>query len=158
MQINGNIMLDDVDRRLLRLWQAEPTLTVAELAERAGVTGLRAGRRIARMEEQGVILGRHAVIDWRALGYAVTVSLRITLDKTRAQAFAEFIAAARLIPEVTEIQTFLGRVDVRLNVIARDMAEYQQLYRDRLLALPHIADIEALLTVATLQTREGLPL
>ena len=151
-------MLDDVDRRLLRLWQAEPSLTVAELAEQAGLSPLRAGRRIARMEEQGVILGRHAVIDWRALGYAVAVSLRITLDKTRARAFDEFIEAARLIPEVTEIQTFLGRVDVRLNVIARDMAEYQQLYRDHLLALPHIADIEALMTVATVQAREGLPL
>jgi Lrp/AsnC family transcriptional regulator len=66
----------------------------------------------------------------------VEVSLRITLDKTNPRAFDEFIAAARLVPEVLEIQTFLGRVDVRLNVIARDMAHYQQIYRDRILPLP----------------------
>jgi len=59
---------------------------------------------------------------------------------------------------VVEIQTFLGRVDVRLYVIARDMAHYQQLYRDRILALPHIAELEALMTVATLKNDESLPL
>jgi Lrp/AsnC family transcriptional regulator len=151
-------MLDDLDRRLLRRWQAEPGLTVADLAEACGTSALKAARRLARLEEAGVLLGRHAVIDWRVLGYAVAVSLRVTLDKTQPRAFDEFIAAARGIPEVTEIQTFLGRVDVRLSLIARDMAHYQQIYRDHVLALPHIADIEALMTVATVQAREGLPL
>ena len=60
--------------------------------------------------------------------------------------------------EVLQIQTFLGQVDVRLNLIARDMAHYQQLYRDRLLALPHIADIEPLMHVAALKLSEALPL
>jgi Lrp/AsnC family transcriptional regulator len=98
------------------------------------------------------------VIDWAALGFAVGVSLRITLEKTAPRAFDDFIEAARGIAEVTEIQTFLGRVDVRLSVIARDMAHYQQIYRDQILALPHMADIEALMTVATLHNDESLPL
>ena len=110
------------------------------------------------LQERGILKGQHAVIDWRALGYGVTVSLRITLDKTQARAFDEFIAAARGIAEVTEIQTFLGRVDLRLSVIARDMGHYQQIYRDSILALPHMADIEALMTVATLYDDESLPL
>jgi len=84
--------------------------------------------------------------------------LRITLEKTQSRAFDDFIEAAREVPEVTEIQTFLGRVDVRLSVIARDMAHYQDIYRDQILALPHIADIEALMTVATLKNDESLPL
>jgi Lrp/AsnC family transcriptional regulator len=88
----------------------------------------------------------------------VEVSLRFTLDKTNARAFDEFLAAAREVPEVIEIQTFLGRVDVRLEVIARDMAHYQQVYRDRILALPHIADIEALMLIATVKDGGGLPL
>lgn len=150
-------MLDDTDRRILRQFQAEPELTTAALADRCGVTAATCWRRLERMMASGVILGQEAVIDWAVLGYAVEVSLRITLDKTQARAFDEFIAAAREVPEVLEIQTFLGRVDVRLSVIARDMAQYQQIYRSRILTLPHIADIEALMHIARVKSDETLP-
>ena len=151
-------MLNDLDRSLLRQLQAESTLTVAELGQRAGVTALKTMRRLGRLQESGILRGYHAVIDWRVLGYFVEVSLRITLDKTHARTFDEFLDAARAIAEVTEIQTFLGRVDVRLSVIARDMAHYQTIYRKNILALPHMADIEALMTVATLKDDESFPL
>ncbi len=151
-------MLDDLDRRLLRHWQAEPTLSPGELAERCAMTTGKAARRIARMQDAGVLRGVRSVIDWQALGYAVEVSLRITLDKTQPRAFDAFLAAARAVPEVIEIQTFLGSVDARLSVIARDMAHYQALYRDDLLTLPHIADIEALMQVARVKRQESLPL
>jgi Lrp/AsnC family transcriptional regulator len=151
-------MLDDEDRRLLRYWQAEPSLSQGELAERAGMTTGRATRRIVRMQELGVVQGVGAVIDWAALGYAVEVSLRVTLDKTQGNAFDAFLAEARKVPEVIEIQTFLGRVDVRLSIIARDMAHYQQIYRSRILGLPHISEIEALMHVARIKTSKGLPL
>ena len=123
-------MLDDTDRRLLRYLVAEPDLATAELAERAGLTSASCWRRLEKLTANGVIQGRHAVIDWKALGYEVEVSLRVGLDKTIPRAFDDFIAAAREVPEVTEIQTFLGRVDVRLVVIARDMGHYQQIYRE----------------------------
>ena len=151
-------MLDDIDRRLLRYWQADPDLSPADLAEKGGMTAGTTARRLGRMQEIGVIEGIGAVIDWTALGYAVEVSLRITLDKTQPRAFDEFIEAARLVPEVTEIQTFLGRVDVRLNIIARDMAHYQHIYRQHVLVLPHIADIEALMQIARIKGEEALPL
>ncbi len=150
-------MLDDVDRRILRHFQAEPSLTTAELAERCRISSGVCWRRIEKLQAAGVIEGQEAVIDWAALGYAVEVSLRITLDKTQARAFDEFTAAAREVAEVIEIQTFLGRVDVRLSVLARDMAHYQQVYRDRILTLPHIADIEALMHIARLKRDEVLP-
>lgn len=107
---------------------------------------------------KGILRGRKAIIDWKAIGYEVEVSLRVTLEKSDPRAFDKFIAAARSVPEVTEIQTFLGRVDVRLVVIARDMAHYQDVYRDRILTLPHIADIEALMTVAAVKTNAELPI
>ncbi len=151
-------MLDDADRRLLRYWQAEPSLSPGELAERCGMTPGRAARRIARLQETGVVQGVGAVVDWAALGFAVEVSLRITLDKTQGNAFGAFIAAARQVPEVLEIQTFLGRVDVRLSIIARDMEDYQRIYRDHILTLPHITDIEALMHVARIKSAEVLPL
>lgn len=151
-------MLDDLDRRLLRRWQADASLSPAELADAVGIPAGKAARRLARMQDAGVIEGISAVVDWAALGYAVEVSLRITLDKTQARAFDEFIAAARGVAEVTEIQTFLGRVDVRLNIIARDMGHYQEIYRQRILTLPHIADIEALMQIARIKAEQALPL
>ncbi|AZB64742.1 Lrp/AsnC family transcriptional regulator [Cereibacter sphaeroides] len=151
-------MLDDTDRRLLRHLLAEPALGTAELAARAGLTTATCWRRLERLTERRVIGARQAVIDWRRLGYEVEVSLRFTLDKTDPRAFDEFLAAARTVPEVIGIETFLGRVDVRLNVIARDMKHYQELYRSRILSLPHITDIEALMLVATIREAEALPL
>jgi Lrp/AsnC family transcriptional regulator len=154
----GKFMLDDKDRALLRRMQADPSLTVPELAALAGVTAGQAARRLDRMTDQGVIRGQTAVIDWAKLGYPLQVSLRVTLDKTVPDAFDDFLAAAREVAEVLEIQTFLGRVDVRLALVARDLGHYQKLYRDRILALPHIADIEALMDVAAVKSDERLPL
>jgi Lrp/AsnC family transcriptional regulator len=151
------MQMDNTDRRILRQLLAEPSLAMAALADRAGVTVGTCWRRLERLGEAGIIKGRCAVINWRALGYEVEVSLRFTLDKTDPRAFDEFLAAARAVPEVVAIETFLGRVDVRLNVIARDMAQYQQVYRSRILTLPHIADIEALMLVATIKDGEALP-
>ncbi len=150
--------IDDTDRRILRHWLADPALDRAGLAGRAGVTGATLWRRLDRLRAGGVIRSEGAAIDWRALGYAIEVSLRFTLDKTNPRAFDEFIAAARLVPEVTGIETFLGRVDVRLNVIARDMGHWTGIYRDRILTLPHIAEVEALMLVATIKDSGGLPL
>ncbi|MGA9251429.1 MAG: Lrp/AsnC family transcriptional regulator [Roseobacter sp.] len=151
-------MLDELDRRILRYWQADASLSPAELGERVGLTSGKVARRLAKMQDAGVVQGVSAIVDWAALGYAVEVSLRVTLDKTVARAFDDFIEAARAVPEVIEIQTFLGRVDVRLNIIARDMAHYHDIYRDRILTLPHIADIEALMQIARIKSEEALPL
>ena len=151
-------MLDDTDRRILRQFQADPDLSTADLATRCGLTSATCWRRLEKMQAAGLIEGREAVINWAAMGYTVEVSLRFTLDKTDARAFDEFLAAAREVPEVLEIQTFLGRVDVRLSVIARDLAHYQTLYRDRILTLPHIADIEALMHIARIKNDQGLPI
>lgn len=152
------MQMDDTDRRILRQYLAEPGLDRATLADRAGVTPATLWRRLERLRDCGVIRAEGAVIDWRAMGYEVEVSLRFTLDKTDPRAFDEFIAAAREVAEVIGIETFLGRVDVRLNVIARDMGHWTGIYRDRILTLPHIAEVEALMLVSTIKETGGLPL
>lgn len=150
--------LDDSDRRLLRHLARDPAAPISQLAAAAHLTEATCWRRLDRLRADGILRGQHALINWRALGYAVDVSLRVTLDKTNPRAFDEFIAAARLVPEVLEIQTFLGRVDVRLNVIARDMSHYQDIYRDRILTLPHIADLEALMHLSDIKSDQSLPI
>lgn len=151
-------MQNELDKRLLRHLQNDPEMPMSELAERCNTTSVTAARRLAGLSEQGVLRGQQAIIDWARLGYTVEVSLRVTLDKTHARAFDEFLNDARNVPEAIEIQTFLGRVDVRLSVIAFDMAHYQNIYRARILTLPHIADIEALMHIATIKTDQVLPI
>lgn len=153
-----NATIDDTDRRILRHWLAEPDLARAELAMRAGVTQATLWRRVERLREAGILRGETLVIDWRALGYEVEVSLRFTLDKTDPRAFDDFTEAARAVPEVLAIETFLGRVDVRLNVIARDMLHWTEVYREKILALPHISEVDALMLISTIKDDSALPL
>lgn len=150
--------LDDTDRRILRALQADASLSTAALAERAGLSPSPCWRRVERMEAEGVIEGRVVEVDLRKLGYEVQVFLRVRLDKTQAGAFQEFIAAARAVPEIVLIQTLLGRVDIRMDVVARDLSHYQQIVKTRILDLPHVADIEALLLVSELKNDEWLPI
>lgn len=150
--------LDDIDKKILRALQENAGLSGADLGRRAGVSAAVAARRVAAMEASGVIEGWTVDLDPRALGYEVSVSLRVTLDKTERQAFDAFIAAAREVSEIDAVQTLLGRVDVRLNVLARDLAHYQEIYRDRILGLPHVLDIEALMLVSDVKTTYALPL
>ena len=151
-------MPDATDRRILRQLLADPDQPSARLAERAGVTPATLWRRLEKMRALGAIAGQQVLIDWRKLGYEVEVSLRFTLDKTNPRAFDAFTAAAREVPEVIEIQTFLGSVDFRLSVIARDMAHWQQLYRERILTLPHVETSDALMLVSTIKNSVELPL
>ena len=151
-------MPDATDRRILRHLLADPDAPNALLAERAGVTPASLWRRLEKLRAAGVIRATEARIDWRRLGWEVEVSLRFTLDKTEPRAFDEFLAAARAVPEVLEIQSFLGSVDLRLSVIARDMAHWQQVYRERILTLPHVADSDALMLVSTIKDSGELAL
>ncbi len=151
-------MLDDTDRRILRHLLASPEAANADLVERAGVTSASLWRRLEKIRAEGVIKSSAARIDWRRLGYEVQVSLRFNLDKADPRAFDDFTAAARAVPEVTEIQTFLGSVDLRLSVIARDMAHWQQIYREKILTLPHVSDSDALMLVATIKETQEMPL
>ena len=152
------MQVDDVDRRILRHLQEDGGLTMGVLATRAGLSSGACWRRVEKMEAGGVIEGRDVVIDHRAMGYAVEVFLRVTLDKTVGNAFDAFIAAAREIPEVGGIQTLLGRVDIRMDVRARDLAHYQEIYKEKILALPHISDVESLMLISEVKNTEALPI
>jgi len=152
------MQVDNIDRRLLRHLQEDGSLTMVELSSRAGLSAGACWRRVEKMEAAGVIEGRDVVINHSAMGYAVEVFLRITLDKTQGNAFDEFTKAARDIPEVGAIQTLLGRVDIRMDVRARDLSHYQEIYKERILALPHINDVEALMLISEVKNTEALPL
>ena len=150
-------MLTELDARILRIYQSTPDVPMAELASKANTTLAVLSRRLARLRLNGQIVAKEAIINWQILGYKVEVSLRVTLDKTNQLAFDNFINEARKIQEIIEIQTFLGKVDVRLLLIAKNMDDYQKVYRDKVLYLPHIMEIEPLMHIARVQNNEVLP-
>ena len=150
--------LDDIDRRILRELQEDATLSAADLAQRVGLSASPCWRRMERMQAAGVIEGRVVDVDLRKLGYEVMVFLRVRLDKTHRGAFEEFIAAARQVPEILVLQTLLGRVDVRMDVAARSLEHYQDILKTRILDLPHIADVDALMLISEVKSTERLPL
>ena len=156
--LKGNNILTKIDKVILKHLQLNPTLSINDLAQLSGVTATTCWRRVEKLKSTNVICATYAEIDWRSLGYEVEVSLRVTLDKTQPRAFEEFIESARQIQQVIEIQTFLGSVDVRLSVLARDMADYQEIYLKKILMLPNISDIEALMHIASIKSEEVLPL
>ena len=104
--------LDQTDRKLLRILQQMPDIAMADLARRVGVSVMAATRRLATMEQSGLIDGYSIDIDPRALGFDVSVSLRITLDKTNRSAFDEFIAAAERHVEGEQLRTELSTLRV----------------------------------------------
>jgi len=149
-------IIDDTDKRILRALQEDASLSSAALAERVGLSASPCWRRVTALEAAGVIAGRVVEVDLRKLGYEVQVFLRVRLDKTVRGAFEEFIAAARQVPEILVIQTLLGRVDVRMDVVARSLDHYQDILKRQILDLPHIADIEALMLVSEIKNDEWL--
>ena len=156
--LKGNNILTKIDKVILKHLQLNPALSINDLAQLSGVTATTCWRRVEKLKSTNVICATYAEIDWRFLGYEVEVSLRVTLDKTQPRAFEEFIESARQIQQVIEIQTFLGSVDVRLSVLAKDMADYQEIYLKKILMLPNISDIEALMHIASIKSEEVLPL
>ena len=150
-------MLTELDSRILRIYQSDPDIQMANLALKAGTTPAVLSRRLGRLRQNGQIVAKEAIINWQLLGYKVEVSLRVTLDKTHHMAFDNFMNEARKIAEVIEIQTFLGKVDVRLLLIAKDMDDYQRVYREKILHLPHILEIEPLMHITRVRNSEVLP-
>lgn len=115
-------------------------------------------RRLEKLERENVIRRKYALIDWARLGFSVKVFLRVTLDKTAPNAWGEFLDKAKTIPEIVVIETLVGRVDVRMDVMARDLEHYQDIYVEKILALPHISDVESLLLVSEIKDTRELPI
>ena len=151
-------MLDNLDNRILRYLQNDPESSIAELAEKAATTSPVVSRRLAKLQQTGHILGHELILDWSTLGFEVQVSLRVTLDKTEPSAFDEFLQDARKIKEVLEIQTFLGMVDVRLSVVARDMKHYQDFVLNDLGSIKNIGSAHSTFVMGVIKHDYAVPI
>jgi Lrp/AsnC family leucine-responsive transcriptional regulator len=115
--------LDATNRQLLALLQAEARLSLAELGRRVGLTAPAVGERLARLEEAGVIRGYHADVDPRALGYDLSVILRIRPGPLMIPKVAEL---AQRTPEVTECHRVTGDDCFIMRLHVRDVTHLEE--------------------------------
>jgi len=110
--------IDATDRNLLRELQADARLSLAELGRRVGLSPPAVADRLARLEADGVIRGYRAELDPRALGYALSVMLRIRPAPRELRQVAEL---ARTTPEVTECHRMTGEDCYLVRLHVRDV-------------------------------------
>lgn len=149
--------IDDTDRRILRVMQEDGSLTVSEIAERVGLSQSPCSRRISRLTEEGVILGKAVQLDRKKLGFDVTILVRIKLTEHGRQALNVFQEAAMLIPEVQVIQLMLGEFDFNIRVVVRDMDHFQTLLREKLVMLPSVQEIQSTVILEEMKYTMSLP-
>jgi Lrp/AsnC family leucine-responsive transcriptional regulator len=135
--------LDAIDRAILKQLQQDGRISNANLAEAVGLSPSACSRRLDILEKSGVIRGYHARLSNRALGYAMTAIVHISLSGQFAKTLAEFEKAVKLCPNVMSCYLMSGEYDYVLRVVVRDLEDYERLHRDWLSALPHVVKINS---------------
>jgi Lrp/AsnC family leucine-responsive transcriptional regulator len=158
MAESANIALDRIDRRLLAALQENGRLTVAELAEKVGLTASPCSRRLRILEEAGIINRYAALLDQKKVGLPVSVFVSIKLDRQQEDKLHRFEDAIRRCPEVLECYLMTGPRDYLLRVVARDLADYERFVKDTLTRIDGIANIESSFALGQVKHSSALPL
>ena len=121
--------LDAIDRKILMVLQEDASLSVAEIGDRVGLSSTPCWKRIQRLEADGVIIKRVALVDQNKIGLGISVFVSVeSADHSDAwlKRFAEAVSA---MPEVMEFYRMAGDVDYMLRVVVTDMAAYDTFYK-----------------------------
>jgi len=146
----------DVD--ILKLLQQDATLSTAAIAERINVSQSPCWRRINRLEQDGLIQGRVALLNRNALGMDVVVFATINLTSTGRQNLIEFERDIIEHPEVIECYTITGIWDYMLKIVTRDIRHYEEFVRNTLTASPSIRELHSHMAVTEIKNTTELPL
>jgi len=128
--------LDRVDREILRLLAADASMSLADIAERVGLTSTPCWKRIRRMEQEGVIRARVAVIDPAKVGLPVSVFVEVETADHSGDWLRRFAEAVAGMPEIVDAWRMSGDVDYLMHVVVADIAAYDDFYRRLIAALP----------------------
>lgn len=150
--------LDETDLRILRAMQADGDLTVTEIASRAGLSQSPCSRRIARMQEDGLIRGRRTLLDAKSLGFDLMVIVRIKLQGHDKALLDAFKAAVKSIAEIQVALLVLGDFDFYLRIIVRDIDHYQHLLQNRLVTLPGVREMQSSVILEAVKDVNSLPI
>ena len=137
------IDLDQTDRQILKTLAQDGTVSAQTLGDRFGLSQPAAWRRVKRMQDAGILMGRQVDLNAGALGFGVTVFLGVKLATKGRVSLEDFERAVTAIPEVQTVQHVLGLYDYRLRVVARDLSDFERVLRRRIMTLPGVGDVEA---------------
>ncbi len=150
--------LDAVDARILDLIQQDASLSVAEVAERVGLSSSPCWRRIKRLEEVGVIRRRVTLLNAARLGLDFEVHAEIKLALPNKANLDAFDAAVAQWPEVVHCATVTGGFDYVLRIVTRDIHAFDLFQREKLLALGLVSNVESRIVVRTVKDSTAVPL
>lgn len=149
--------MDEIDRKILALLQQDATLSVAQLADRVGLSTTPCWKRVQKLEAGGVITGRVALVSPEAVGLGLSVFVAIEAGD-HSQAWMErFAQAVAAMPEVMEAYRMAGEVDYMLRVAVTDMAAYDRFYK-RLIAAVQPRNVTSRLAMERMKHSTALPL
>src|ERR1700740_3544479 len=128
--------MDAIDRKILALLQVDASLSVAEIGNRVGLSSTPCWKRIQKLEAEGVIQKRVAVVDPEKIGLGVTVFVAIETGDHSQEWLGRFAEAVRDMPEVMEFYRMAGDVDYMLRVAVSDMQSYDVFYKKLIATVP----------------------
>lgn len=150
--------LDAVDLRILDLLQGNASLSIAEIAEKVGLSSSPAWRRIERLKKIGVIVAQVTLLNQEKLGLTFEVFATVKLQLPSRENLERFESAIVTWPEVVECATVTGQVDYMLRVVTKDMHAYDDFLRDKMLALGLVSDVQSRIVMRVPKRTTAAPL
>ncbi|MES3040823.1 MAG: Lrp/AsnC family transcriptional regulator [Pseudomonadota bacterium] len=150
---------DRYDRLILAALQQDGGLSNLELAERVGLSPSPCSRRVQKLEEAGVIRGRAALLDSKALGLGLTVLIQISMDRHTPERFENFEATVRTYEEVQQCYLITGQsADYLLKVVVPDMDAYQAFLLDKITRIEGVSGVHSSFVMRKVIDTTALPL
>jgi Lrp/AsnC family transcriptional regulator len=149
--------MDAIDRKILALLQDDASLSVAEISNRVGLSSTPCWKRIQRLETDGVIQKRVALIDQDKLGLGITVFVSIETGDHSQGWLARFAETVGAMPEVMEFYRMAGDVDYMLRVVVPDIAGYDAFYK-RLIASVPLKNVTSRFAMERIKSTTALPI
>lgn len=150
--------LDRYERMILRVLQQDASLSMAAIAEQVGLSQTPCYRRIERLERDGVIKARVALVDRAKVGLHAHVFAQVKLNAHGRANLDEFTSAIQGLPEVLECYVLMGTVDFMLRIVARDIQAYERFFFDKLSQLPGIQEINSTVALSEIKATTALPI
>lgn len=148
--------MDDIDRRILKVLQANADLPVAEVAEQVGLSASPCWRRIQKLEAEGIIERRVALLNPEKMNVGVTVFVAIRTSRHDEDWLRDFAAKVTRIPEVVELYRMSGEIDYMLRIVVPDIKAYDAVYK-RLIAAVPLFDVSSSFAMEAIKYTTALP-
>jgi Lrp/AsnC family transcriptional regulator len=148
--------MDEKDKKILELLQEDAMMPVAEVASHVGLSTTPCWRRIQKLEEEGIIRKRVALLDRHKLNVGVTVFVAV---KTRHHAIDwldRFKEALESVPEVVEAYRLSGEIDYLLRIVVPDIAAYDAVYKN-LIEKVEFSDVSSSFAMEDMKFTTSLP-